>query len=326
MKVGQARTDVQSALDVCQAGSGTFSFFGGRSGRSMKHFLDQLRNYARLRLQEDFADATTRFYRTLRSRLDDRIRDMTTCRTRVDQVIRTMENPLYNLPVSTDTPVAMSEEALQQTIHPTNTLQVVLPAGDTHLERSAKRIVQTVKPEEMARLEIALQKLVLEPRGGLVTLCQLNADMLRTLVAPMVDQTTAFLSDLLPITDVTDVETSAPRWNVELPDRIRDYHRRSASAAGTPDVDEQTFVLVPDTEPGKDYAELVKKTVPAAMTVAVAGSATDLMFCREHGCLRTDEVMALLTGCQPAYFQSLANPHTAPHSRYDVIEWMPLSE
>jgi serine/threonine protein kinase len=327
VKVGQARTDVQSALDVCQAGSGTFSFFGGRSGRSMKHFLDQLRNYARLRLQEDFADATTRFYRTLRSRLDDRIRDMTTCRTRVDQVIRTMENPLYNLPVSTDTPVAMSEEALQQTIHPTNTLQVVLPAGDTHLERSAKRIVQTVKPEDMARLEIALQKLVLEPRGGLVTLCQLNADMLRTLVAPMVDQTTAFLGDLLPITDVTDVETSAAAArNVELPDRIRDYHRRSAPATGTPDVDEQTFVLVPDTEPGKDYAELVKKTVPAAMTVAVAGSATDLMFCREHGCLRTDEVMALLTGCQPAYFQSLANPHTAPHSRYDVIEWMPLSE
>jgi serine/threonine protein kinase len=327
VKVGQSRTDVQSALDVCQAGSGTFSFFGGRTGRSMKHFLDQLRTYARLRLQEDFADATTRFYRTLRSRIDDRIRDMTTCRTRVDQLIRTMENPLYNLPASTDTPVAMSEEALQQTIHPTNTLQVVLPSGDTHLERSAKRLVQTLKPQDLERLEVALQKLVLEPRGGLVTLCQLNADMLRTLVAPMVDQTTAFLSDLLPITDVTDVEVSTARARkVELPDRIKDYHRRSAPSVGTPEVDEQTFVLVPDTGPGRDYADLVKKTVPTAVTVAVAGSATDLMFCREHGCLRNDEIMALLANCQPAYFQSLANPHTAPHSRYDVTEWMPLSE
>ncbi|HSQ54537.1 MAG TPA: tubulin-like doman-containing protein, partial [Gemmata sp.] len=327
VKVGEARTDVQSALDVCQAGSGTFSFFGGRSGRSMRHFLDQLRTYARLRLQEDLADATARFYRALRSRIDDRLREMSTCRTRMDQLIRTMEDPLSNLPASTDTPVAMSEEALQQTIHPTNTLQVVLPAGETHLERSAKRIVQSVKPEDMARLETALQKLVLEPRGGLISLCQLNADMLRTLVAPMVEQTTAFLGDLLPITDVTDVETSAARARkVELPDRIRDYYRRSAPAAGTPEVDENTFVLVPDTEQGKEYAALVKKTVPTAMTVKVAGTATDLMFCREHGNLRTEEVMELVANCQAVYYQALANPQTSPHSRYDVAEWMPLSE
>ncbi|HVL15408.1 MAG TPA: tubulin-like doman-containing protein, partial [Gemmata sp.] len=327
MKVGEARTDVQSALDVCQAGSGTFSFFGGRSGRSMRHFLDQLRTYARLRLQEDLADATARFYRTLRGRIDDRVREMATCRTRMDQLIRTLEDPLSNLPVSTDTPVAMSEEALQQTIHPTNTLQVVLPAGETHLERSAKRIVQTVKPQDMQRLETALQKLVLEPRGGLVALCQLNADMLRTLVAPMVDQTTAFLGDLLPVTDVTDVETSAARARkVELSDRIREYYHRAAPSVGKPEADEQTFVLVPDSQQGKDYAELVKQTVPAAATVAVAGSATDLMFCREHGCLRTDELLALLENCRPAYYAAVANTQTSPHSRHDVGEWMPLSE
>ena len=168
---------------------------------------------------------------------------------------------------------------------------------------------------------------LLEPRGGLISLCQLNADMLRTLVAPMVDQTTAFLGDLLPITDVTDVETSAARARkVELPDRVRDYHRRSAPPVGTTEAEEHTFVLVPDTEQGKEYATLVKKTVPNAMTVAVAGSATDLMYCREHGCLRADEVMALVANCQPAYYQALANPHTSPHSRYDVGEWMPLSE
>src|SRR5262249_27790442 len=139
-------------------------------------------------------------------RIEDRLRELTNCRTRVDQLIRALENPLLNLPASTDTPVSMSEESLQQTIHPTNTLHVVLPSGETHLERSAKRIVQSVKSADVQRLETALQKLVLEPRGGLVALCQLNADMTRTLFAPMVEQTTAFLGDLLPVTDVTDVE------------------------------------------------------------------------------------------------------------------------
>jgi eukaryotic-like serine/threonine-protein kinase len=70
----------------------------------------------------------------------------------------------------------------------------------------------------------------------------------------------------------------------------------------------------------------VKKAVPTALTVLVNGAATDLMFCREHGCLRTDELVTLMSGCVPAYYQSLANTHTAPHARYDVTEWMPLSE
>ena len=327
VSVGQARTDVQSALDVCQAGSGTFSFFGGRSSRSMRHFLDQLRTFARLRLQEDLADATARFYRILRARIEDRLRELSYCRTRMDQIIQTLESPLLNLPPSSDTPVSISEEALQQTIHPTNTLQVVLPSGETHIERSARKIVTGVSVQDIDRLEVALQKLVLEPRGGLTALCSLNADMLRTLVAPMVEQTTAFLGDLLPITDVTEVETStAKAKKMELSTRVQEYHRRSSPPVGAPDAEEQTFVLIPDSESGKSFAGLVKKTVTNALMVPVNGSATDLMFCREHGCLRTDELVALLSSCQPAYFQSLANPQSAPHARYDVTEWMPLSE
>jgi serine/threonine protein kinase len=327
VKSRQARTDVQSALDACLPGSGSFSFFGGRSGRSMRHFLDQLRAFARIRLQEDTADATARFYRTLRQRVEDLLRVILSCRTRMDQIIRVLDSPLLKLPASSDTPVSISEEALQQTIHPTNTLQVVLPSGETHIERSAKKIVQSVKPQDIIRLETALQKLVLEPRGGLVALCQIHADMQRTLVAPMVEQTTAFLGDLLPMTDVTDVETAnAMVKKVELSARIQDYHRRSAPPVGQPEVDEQTFVLFPDSEPGKAYARLVKKTIPGVLTVAVNGSATDLMFCREHGNLRPEELNALLANCQPAYYEALASPHLAPHARYDVTEWMPISE
>ena len=34
----------------------------------------------------------------------------------------------------------------------------------------------------------------------------------------------------------------------------------------------------------------------------------------------------LLEACLPAYYGSLASPLTAPHARFDVTEWMPLSE
>jgi hypothetical protein len=326
VRARQAKSDVQAALDACQAGSGSFSFFGGRSGRSMRHFLDQVRAFARVRLQEDLGDATTKFYRALRGRVEDRLRDLLYCRTRMELLVQAMESPLSSLPSSSDTPIALSEESLQQTLHPTNTLNVVLPAGETHIERSAKKVVASVRPQDVQRLEVALQKLVLEPRGGLMSLCVLNADMSRTLVAPMVEQTTAFLSDLLPVTDVTEVEVSTSRARkMDAAARIQEYHALAVPPCG-PESEGQTFVLVPDTDSGKSFAAVVKKTVPAALTIPVGGSATDLMFCREHGNLRPEEVAALLAACQPAYYQAIASPLTAPHARYDITEWLPLSE
>ncbi len=320
----QAKNDVQAAHDVCQAGSGVFSFFGGRTGRSMKHFLDQVRAYAHVRLQEDLADATARFYRALRIRVEEQLRDLAYCRTRIDMLVKAMESPLATLPASGDTPGPISEEALQQTLHPTNTLNVVLPAGDRHIERSASRVVKSIKPQDVLRLEVALQKLVLEPRGGLTALCAVNADMNRILTAPMVEQTTAFLSDLLPVTDVTEVEASnALARKVDLGVRIEEYHTRAAPPCGTVG-EEQTFVLVPETEAGDSFAELVRCAVPSATTISVPGPATDLMFCREHGNLRDDEVAAMLTSCLPAYYTALASPQGAPHARFDVTEWLPL--
>jgi hypothetical protein len=292
----------------------------------MRHFLDQIRAFARVRLQEDLADATAKFYRELRVRIEDRLRELASCRSRVDALIAAMESPLANLPASSDTPVGISEEALQQTLHPTNTLNVVLPAGDRHIERSAAKVVKLLKPQDVQRLEVALQKLVLEPRGGLTALCLLNADMSRTLVAPMVEQTTAFLSDMLPVTDVTEVEVStAQARKIDLSARIQDYHGRAVPSCGS-ESDTRTFVLVPETDSGTSFAGLVKKVLPAALTIPVNGPATDLMFCREHGNLRPDEVASLLSACLPAYYASLANPQDAPHARYDVTEWLPLVE
>ncbi|MDB5307354.1 MAG: hypothetical protein JWO38_1556 [Gemmataceae bacterium] len=326
VKTQQARTDVQAALDVCQAGSGSFSFFGGRSNRSMRHFLDQLRAFARLRLQEDLLDATARFYRALHGEVETRLRDLSFCRTRLDHLLQVLESPLANLPAHTDTPIALSEDSLQQTLHPTNTTQVVLPSGEKHIDRSAARVLKTVKPDDVLRLEHALQKLVLEPRGGLTGLCRINADLLRTLLAPMIEQTTAFLSDLLPITDVAEVEASTARvMKVDVAARVQDYHKRATPPCEST-AEEKTFVVVPDSESGRAFAGVVKRTLPAALTIPVQGSATDLMFCRERGCMRPDELVALLSACLPAYYQSLASPHTSPHARFDVTEWMPLSE
>jgi hypothetical protein len=71
---------------------------------------------------------------------------------------------------------------------------------------------------------------------------------------------------------------------------------------------------------------VVKRAVSAAQTIPVAGAATDLMFCREQGCMKPAELMGMLSGCLPAYYQALASPHTNPHARFDVTDWVPIAE
>lgn len=326
VKTQQARSDVQSALDACQAGSGTFSFFGGRSNRSMRHYLEQLRAFARLRLEEDLLDATGRCYRAIQNAIEAQIRDIGYCRNRLTHVLHVLDSPLANLPAHTDSPIGLSEESLQKTLHPTNTIQVVLPNGEKHIDRSVRKVLQSVKAPELLRLENALQKLVLESRGGLSGLCRINADLLRTLIAPMIEQTTAFLGELLPVTDVTEVEATAARsMRVDPTVRIQDYHER-AHPPRSSSAEVRTFVIVPDSESGKSYAGLVRQTIPSSLTIPVQGSTTDLLFCREQGCLEPGELMALASGCQTAYYSALASPQTNPHARFDVTEWMPLSE
>ena len=177
------------------------------------------------------------------------------------------------------------------------------------------------------RIEQALTKLVVEPRGGLVGASKGTADLLRHLGGPLVEQATAYLSGLLPAQDVTQVELSSARNDPqELARRVASYARAAAPLARGPADEERTFVVLPATDPGNVYAREVTAAVPGAKTIPVHGPGTDLLFCREQGCLRTADLARLLEPCLDAYQAAAAAMETNPHSRFDVTTWVPLVE
>ena len=126
---------------------------------------------------------------------------------------------------------------------------------------------------------------------------------------------------------MTAVELSAA-GNVpaELGRRIASNIRAAAPLAGGPAEEERTFVMVPDTDAGRMYSEEVKKALPSATTVPVRGSDTDLLFCREQGCLRTADLFRVLEPCWEAYQEASNSIEVNPHSRFDVTDWLPLVE
>ncbi len=48
------------------------------------------------------------------------------------------------------------------------------------------------------------------------------------------------------------------------------------------------------------------------------------MICREQGKLNLDDVQALMNPCRKAYEEAAIMPQLSPHSRFDIMDWLPL--
>jgi hypothetical protein len=141
-----------------------------------------------------------------------------------------------------------------------------------------------------------------------------------------VDQTTAFLGDLLPPADVADVELTATAAKPEeTTRRIAAAARSAAQVAGGHEDEGRTFVMVPDSERGQEYARLVRQAVPAAVTLPIEQAGQDLLYCRERNWFTPADVWALVGGCHDAYVRYAQSIESSPHSRFDVTHWMPVT-
>lgn len=327
-----ARNEIKQAMQIslaaCQKESGSFTFFGSRSGRNLRGLADRIKKFVDVRCSEDLAFAAMVFYRRIAERMRERLQDIALVREQLAKLISVLEASI--LPPAkprclSGNPTEAADEAVNTTLQMSNTVRVVLPNGCDHLDRSASEMLELIQPADLQRLQDVIQRLTLEPRGGLEVLCRTSHDLRRGLAVPIIEQMTAFLANLLPSQDVAQVELASPEArNGEMGKRIMTYLKLATPQIGGPPDDEKTFVLVPSTTAGLQYAREVKNKEPNAITVTLQGGGTDLMFCREQGCLRNADLRRLLESCWDAYDQQSEKPDRSPHSRQDVSEWMPL--
>jgi hypothetical protein len=206
-----------------------------------------------------------------------------------------------------------------------STIRVVLPDRTGNLEEAAREFVLSLQEDDYQRLDEALQTLVLAPLGGLQPICEKHGDLGRFLTAPLIDQTAAFLSELLPITDVAQAELSAAAHSGRgLNEHLQKIIGRAAPLAITegfgPAV---TYLLHPGSEASQQVAGEAQRILPELQLLA-GSSSHDLTFCREQGCLTHSQLENHLPLCRIAYRQITHNPAQSPHARFDVPEWQPL--
>jgi serine/threonine protein kinase len=335
-KVRQAQTNLQSALETCLSGGGGFSLFGNRTRRSLRVFLDHLSAFASQCLEEDISSATRMFFGFLHGKLGDRLRDLTFCRQRLRSLQEALEIPLSSMDDMADTPLPNdmsptpsstlpSTESFWESIRESATTRVVLPEEDGDLEHAAMRFLRSLKLEHWVQLDQSLQENVLAPLGGLCRACLCSVDVVRTLLAPLMDQAAMSLGNHLPITDVAQVESDPTIRGNGATSPIQDYYDRSAPLVGGKDPEaSSSFLLIPASDAGKIYGEHARRVVPNLHVLKVAGQA-DLMFCREQGYLNVEDVEHVFRACRAAYAETAVVLGASPHARFDVTDWVPLA-
>ncbi|HTU17849.1 MAG TPA: tubulin-like doman-containing protein [Gemmataceae bacterium] len=256
-KSEQSQKQLQTALDNCIEGTGGFSWFGGKSRRLLRVFVDHLAAFARQCLAEDTLSAVQQFYSFLQGRFADRLRDLTFCRQRLRHMQEALAETAGNtatgslhIPLDewtgaaalnggleySPTPV-LSTESFWDSIRESTTARVVLPDGAKDLEEAARRFLETLTAEQWTQLDQVLQDQVLAGRDGLQKALLSTTDLVRHLMTPLITHTVSCLGNHLPITDVAQVEFSVEGQAdscglsaADLAVRIQKYYKRAVPA------------------------------------------------------------------------------------------------
>ncbi len=322
--IHSAREQLRRALDQCRGGGSTIGrFLAGNSLRQIRALLEQLRIFAFARLAEDTLDSGRQFFEHLYSGLNEKLADLEFVRQR----LRHLQEEIADAANAVLEPGGPTQgnSSCSAVLPRSKTTRVVLPDGVQDLDEAAHRFVDLITPEIYRRLDEAIQALVLEPRGGLISICQRNSDLRDVLSGPLLEQVAAFLGEYLPTADVVQAElTAAARLRQSLEEQVRKFDHRAAPLLTAPrGRDQVTYLLLPEGPASGEMMVAAQRALTQVEIVPGAGP-TDMTFCREQGYLLPEEIAALLEPCRAAYDELTASPATSPHSRFDVPEWLPL--
>jgi hypothetical protein len=299
-------------------------------------------------LIEETIHACRHFFAAMGGRMQDRLRDFQFCRQRLRNLQTSLESPTPDDEDGThgagDTPVSQSPvpstEAYYEGLRQSATARVVLPEGEEDLERGAIRLLQALKPDEWTMLDQELHEHVFKPRGGLHNALTTSGDLMRNLTAPLLEDAIGLLGQYLPAMDVAQIlglefgliEPDGSLNGVHprepagsLAEQTHAYFERATPlmAGGGATPNGESFLLLPASEVGRHLGEAVHAVLPDVKIVRVPGQA-DLMFCREQGCLSVQELHKIMQQFRVAYQATAVTPATSPHSRFDIMDWLPL--
>jgi hypothetical protein len=324
-EVADTWANLKAAHEVIAHGSG-FRLFGSRTARNLRSLIADMATYGKAKIREQLVCATARLYRNIDVGLIEKVRDMALCRQRLSHLERVLEPPSAGSH-SGSHPGLLPPSASGAALASTATLggdQVLLPFGESNIDWAAARFVTNITGPQWARLEEVLQSLVLTPLGGLHAICQKSGDLMDQLSDPLIDQTAAFLDQILDVGDISEGNFVAGGKRADLVAMIEICHDRARPLVPGDPREESDFLIVPTSAAANELAEEVRARLPKTKILHALGQTSDIMVCREQQHLSARHLQMIAGHCREAYQELAERAGTSPHARFDVLEWLPL--
>jgi hypothetical protein len=336
-----SHSKVSAALEETLSGIKGFSFFPAKKMQKLlERFLEAVTKFTRDRLAEYTLRSIETVYRQLTARITELQRDLKFCGQRLKQLEYSLmtagsEQDLTSASMESlggkqagfsSSASQMSSSQVLRDAAMVLASRIVLPDGQSDLENAATKFLASVPHTAWAELDLHLQENVMKPMGGLFTLCMNHSDLARALNGPLLQGTAAYLNQHLAVTDVCQAELStAAALGVDLAAQTKVFHHLAtpsiASKSNTSD--ESDFLLVPNTDAGKQFTQLAVKALDKLKTISIS-VVTDIFICREQGNLTLGDIQQVVQHCKDEYEQNKSSLVSSPHARMDTQDWLPL--
>jgi serine/threonine protein kinase len=285
-------------------------FWSKSKARAGAALVELLRLYHRTRCQGLVHQQVSAVYRGLKDNLHKYHREVGCCRRRIDQFLQSIEEPAANQQAEEDLGLG----------------QYLLPARCRTLDEAAEWILASMTADDLRDLNQTVLGMMRGRLEAQVHVCTAPAGFFKELAGAVYEHVAAFADAPLGRAHTAEMymEQHADGEDAlaDLASAFEEAVPELANARLTPG-QELCVLAVPPGPEGTLFRKLVERALPDR-ELAAAASTDDIVFYREQPQVALESLPQLGPAAREAYQQLLAGgPHGTPHSRIDIVHWLP---
>jgi hypothetical protein len=269
---------------------------------------DLIGKAATLRYEQILHQALISIFVSVRGKLSDQVKDLRFCRTRLSDMQKLFDDQLKSQ--------AQTQPATQE---------ILLPPGCNTLNDAAQRTLKGVTSEQLAALDLRVQKAMQRQFQPLGQLCLLPGEWPRQLQTLMLQESEQYLEQLLPHQDAAELLMQRCPPPQQLADELQsslDQAEPLLSERQLERPSEFALLLTPDSDPGRRLASFAEG-LGLGVHVAAANGCEEVVCYREYGGILLSEIKQLGPVAKEAYDLACSLENVSPHSRLDIKKWQP---
>jgi hypothetical protein len=288
----------------------TFLRWGGKA-RAATKLVELFRLYLNARWESAISNEVRRLCQELQVNLHKYQRQVACCRGRISQFVKSFADPSAGGSALMDLGLG----------------RYLLPVGCRTLEEAVARLLESLTPEEERALHQKVHALIGKTLQAHVHVCTAPASLFKDLKETIHGEV-----ERLAETTLHRAHAATVYLEQHADDPAVDADLAGAFAQAQPELSgscqasrqELCILAVPPGPEGERFRLLVGRALPDTPMLA-APSIDDIVFYREHARVLLTELPQMGPGAREVYQQVLATEQFSPHSRSDIVAWLPTT-